>query len=322
VKILNNISSFKERQCEYFYTLAIENLYYTLKLSPMKTQTLSCKILFFLAACFALSTVRAQKLPMKFGKIEPEYFTMTSYSKDTAADALVLGDFGDVQIQYNQSIGFFLEYTYHFRAKIFKKTAYDLADGSIELYHTTDAKDMISKLQGSVYNMENGKIVESKLEKDMIHDEIIDIRNTEKKFTLPNVREGSIIEYTYTMNSDFFHIPEWYFQGTRPVLWSEFRVMYPEFIVYKMLQKGYLSFNVNENVTKPLSITITDSYRGEMETSKFDYNEKYYRWVINDVPAFREEPYMNATLNYMSSIEFELGSYIPPYGRVKNFTQT
>jgi hypothetical protein len=163
----------------------------------------------------------------------------------------------------------------------------------------------------------------------MIHDEAVDNKRTERKFTLPNVREGSIIEYIFTIRSDYLSIPDWQFQYTVPALWSEYRVGYPEYLNYKKLQKGYLSFDINDNTTESVSISMLETSRGEglgtrstINNYKLDYQQNTYRWLINNVPAFKEEPYMNALINYISSIDFELASYKFPYGMVKNFTQT
>ena len=60
-----------------------------------------------------------------------------------------------------------------------------------------------------------------------------------KKFTLPGVKEGAIIDYEYTVTSDFlFNLQPWYFQGDIPCLWSEYRAALPQFLKYIMLQQG------------------------------------------------------------------------------------
>jgi hypothetical protein len=213
-----------------------------------------------------------------------------------------------------------VEYSRHFRARVFKKSGYDLANQELILYHNGNGKEKLVALKGCVYNMENGKVVESTLEKDMIFQEVMDNRNTEQKFTLPNVREGSILEYYYTVRSDFWSLPDWQFQHDIPALWSEYRVSYPEYFYFKKLQKGYLSFSVSEETTKPVNFTVPPSSTSDGGSVR--YTDQFFRWIQNDVPAFREEPYMNAMINYQSAMEFELASYKPPQGMVNNYTST
>ncbi len=174
---------------------------------------------------------------MKFGKIDTAHFQMKAYEKDTSAEALILGDYGESQIVYDPEEGFVVEYSRHFRAKVFKKSGYDLANQEIILYHYGNGQQKVLSLKGSVYNMENGKVVESVLDKSMIFDEEIDTRHTDHKFTLPNVREGSILEFYYKVRSDFWSSPDWEFQHDIPALWSECRVSYPEYFTSKGYRK-------------------------------------------------------------------------------------
>jgi hypothetical protein len=295
----------------------------------MKTFSRQLILVLLATAFLASGSVIGQKIPMKFGKIEdPAHLTMIQYDKDTVAEALVLGDYGETNLILDEREGWIVEYSRHFRAKIFKKSAYDWATQSVVLYHTADASEKLVFLKGMVYNLEDGKITESELDKSMIHQENIDNKHTEHKFTLPNVREGSLIEYSYKIRSPYLSVNDWRFQYTIPALWSEYRVSYPEYFDYKKLQKGYLAFDVNEETTKPVRMTIMESERRDFHvanstsTYEINYTDKCYRWVKNGAPAFREEPFMNALVNYISAMEFELAAYKPPQGMVKNFTQS
>lgn len=280
--------------------------------------------------CLLVSvTVNAQKEPMKFGKIDPEDFTMASYPGDTAAEAVILGDYGMAELVYDQFDGFVIKYTRHFRAKIFKKSGYSWATHSLVLYNYGNIEQEVMTLKGRVYNMENGKVVESNLEKSMINDQRVDKKRTERKFTLPNVREGSIIEYELSIKSNLMEFPDWNFQYAIPARWSEYRVAYPEWFDFKKLQKGFLTFNTNESTIKPKSITFTEIERSgttvtrsTASTSKIDYQESNFRFVVQDAPAFKEEPFMNSSSNYVSTIQFELAAFKPPYGMVKDYTKS
>ena len=64
-----------------------------------------------------------------------------------------------------------------------------------------------------------------------------------QKFTLPNVREGSVVEFAYTLTSDFlFNFQDWTFQRDIPVRWSEYRVSIPAFYRYKIMYQGDAGF--------------------------------------------------------------------------------
>lgn len=297
----------------------------------MKTMVFKTVCFAFFAGWFFLISslsVSAQKPLMKYGKIDIETLKMSSYDKDTTAPALILGDYGETNVKLSLDEGWYYVFTRHQRIKIFKKSAYDLANQKVYLTKYNSKSDRINGLKAVSYNLENGKIVESEMGKSAVFEEEVDNHNFTVNFTIPNVKEGSIIEYTYTIKSPYiFFIPDWSFQSEIPAVWSEYRVSYPEYFEYKKLQKGYLLFNINEYTTKPVTISIMSSERPDpltgrsagLSTDKISYSDQVYRYMINNVPAFYAEPYMNAVKNYVSSIEFELGAFNPPQGMTTNF---
>ena len=44
-------------------------------------------------------------------------------------------------------------------------------------------------------------------------------------------------------------------------------------------------------------------------------------YIMRDIPAFKEEAFMLAPINYISSINYELAKYYSPEGRQVNFAQ-
>ncbi|MFM8832839.1 MAG: hypothetical protein ACKOEV_04295, partial [Cytophagales bacterium] len=52
--------------------------------------------------CISLS-LYAQKPPLKFGDVTTDELKMTIYPKDSSAEAVVLGDYGESKLEYNKS---------------------------------------------------------------------------------------------------------------------------------------------------------------------------------------------------------------------------
>jgi hypothetical protein len=179
-------------------------------------------------------------------------------------------------------------------------------------------------LTGYTYNLENGKIVKSKLEKGSIFDEEINENWRKEKFTMPDVKEGSVIEYTYAITSPFTtEFRPWNFQHSIPVLHTEYRAVIPEFFNYRQIQQGYAQFQTEKtNVSQKFSI----KYRGNPQaggaastgTYDLDSNSKKYRWWAKNLPALRKEPYITSLQNYYSRIEFMLAN-TNFGGRVKSY---
>lgn len=297
------------------------------KYPPMRKAILT----FLIALPLALYS---QKPPIKFGDVSLEELKMTRYDKDTSASAFVIADYGDSRIEYNTSSGFYIRFERLRRIKIFKKDAYSFADFSFPLYHSNKADEKLASLKASTYNLEGGKKVETKMKNDAIFKEKVDKNVDQIKITLPNVKEGSVIEISYETSSEFlFNFQDWEFQSTIPVKWSEYRARIPQYFDYQKYMQGYVTAVINEEKQSQDAIRITTAERGSLstgsngsgttfDTQQIDFVRHDYRWVATDVPAFAEEPYMNNTVDYISKINFELATIQMPNKPAQNFMNT
>lgn len=171
--------------------------------------------------CFDLF---AQKAPVKFSDVSKEEVSMTSYDKDSTASAVVLADYGTSMITYRQNVGFSLDFERITRIKILTKEGLSWGNFTIPLYKHGSDDEKVMGLKAVTYNLEDGKIVESKLKNDGIFTEHYDANHDLVKVTCPNVKEGSVVEITYKVNSPFmFNFQDWYFQSTIPTVVSEYR---------------------------------------------------------------------------------------------------
>jgi hypothetical protein len=96
----------------------------------------------------------------------------------------------------------------------------------------------------------------------------ISINIGQEKVTMPNVNEGSVIEYEYTVRSSRISELKNGFQTSIPVNYSEFVTHIPEYFIYNPNSKGYIFPKVT--VEKKQN-TITYNYR-EQRSRKIDYN--------------------------------------------------
>ena len=150
----------------------------------------------------AIYQVQAQADPIKFGKIDERDLTSQNFLADSAAPAVVLCDFGRSRFDYAEK-GFRVVFERVTRVKILKKSGYDYATVQVPLYHKDNREEKISGLKGFTYNLVNGQVVKEKLNSEAIFKEESSPNVTIRKFTLPNVRVGSVVEYTYSVASEF-----------------------------------------------------------------------------------------------------------------------
>ncbi|OFX85680.1 MAG: hypothetical protein A2W99_06135 [Bacteroidetes bacterium GWF2_33_16] len=282
---------------------------------------------------FLFNVAFSQAPKVKFGKVTEEELTMKYYDRDTSADAVILFDKGELNFFYNNFESpkhFQFEFKRFLRIKIFNKNALNKGNHDIYLRKGNGNRETIKSLKGYTYNYENGKIVKDKISQSDLLNEEYD-RNTDiAKCVMPNVREGSIIEIEYSILSDYlYYLQNWVFQYEIPVVWSEFIAVIPEFYNYNMIYTGYYNLDINktEDKTESFQIQWEEQARigyGVPERGYYDLESesKRYHLASSNIPAFKEEPFMASTENYIFKIEFELATEKFPNSPMKHYAKS
>lgn len=264
--------------------------------SPLQSIFQMKKTLFALAALLLTNALLIAQndikpLEVKFGKLSDKEIKMTEYDKDPDAGAVVLFDKGNCTIGKNSL------FTQHVRIKIFKKTAFEQGNFTIELPNWAS----ISGIRGITYNLENGKMVETKLTKENMFDEKITKFWNLKKIIMPDIREGSIIELEYNISGGY--LGDWTFQHIIPTIWSEYKMSVPKVLNFSQIGQGTTPYLVSSqhDDRKTYSVITQESQRGggfAEAASKRAVNTNYYYdtresfWIQKDIPAFQPEKFM------------------------------
>src|SRR5690242_16609701 len=214
------------------------------------------KGMLFLASVFiSLFSIAQKSQPkFKFGDIKAEDFEPKSYPVDSSASSIYLYDVGSSTYQGNTRGMFDVVFNRHARIRLINKNGFDLATVEIHLYKDGQFEEKLEDLDAATYNVENGKVVVTKVDKGSLFkdkgtNEIVE------KFTFPNIKEGSIIEYNYKVSSPSYrYIEPWYFQGDYPRLWSQYSVNIPAFYDFVTLKQGYQPYIVDS------ANMLTDNY--------------------------------------------------------------
>ena len=281
-------------------------------------KSFTCIIIFLFLQLFSL---QSQTTEFKYGNINKSDLEATVCPIDSNAEAYIIGDYGSTSFDYNNDYDKII-FKRHFRLKILKNTqdALDYGKFEVKLYHYNGHEEKLENLKGNTYNLENGKIVISSLERKSTYTDDFNKNFRVVKYAMPNVKVGSIIEVYYELSSDYTFIYPWKFQFDIPNLYSEYLVEIPEFYSFKKFVNGYESIQ-SSSTSYPASINYTDKthYGG---TTQFHY--KSYEYTINstkysciNIKAFYAEPNINSKVNYISTIEFELESEHFPQSIVK-----
>lgn len=251
----------------------------------------------------------------KYGKISPAEFDIKASGADSAASAMVLFDVGKGWFELNQKTGDFMYVMErHTRYKIFNKDGYDYANLQLELYRKNGSESSLVQMDGATYTMDNGKMTIDKINKESKFTEKQDKNYTVKKFALPNVKEGSVIEYKYRVKSDFiFTLRSWNFQREIPTLYSEYQITIPEWYKYRVTGGGYVFLNPRQERTN--ETFSTSSGLATLGCLKMNYH-------ADSVPALKQESFVTTMRDHISRVGFELTSVTIPGQVYREFTNT
>ena len=267
------------------------------------------RIIKFLGVIMILtcSLAASAQVKIKFGKVSQAELTKEKSTIEESAAAEVLGEFGSLGYKLDNDLNIYYELEVHKRIKIYNSTGYDYADIRIPFYSGSGTdKVSVDYVKGATYNLENGKQVKIKLTNDLIVTEDQSRYTKVKKITFPQVKEGSVIEYKYTLTSNRIgDLPDWTFQESIPVVWSQYTYSIPEWFNFTPIGQGYLPYEVN----KTSSITGTSA---SLPGATWTENKKVLA-VKNAVPL-KNEAYISSKNNYISKINFQLSSYRYPGG--------
>ena len=269
----------------------------------------------------------------KLGKVSVAELEQKVHPKDTSAVAAILYKKGKSSIEYNDNDGFVLITRVDARIKIYKKEGYDWANQSVVYYiGDNNSREKVDFSDVNTFNLVNGKIEKTKLKSDGIFNEEVNKYRSRKKITMPNVKEGSVLEYSYTVRTPSIGMMrDWTFQTGIPVNYSEFKTYIPEYYTFNVRQKGYIFPKATtEKRNKSLIINSKERYstggfgggatKTEFSQDKIDYLETQTTYIAQDLPAMKEEAYVNNIDNYISSLEQELSMIKYPNSPMKSFS--
>lgn len=264
---------------------------------------------------YAQENIASKSKTFKYGKIEPAEFDSKGSGADSAAAALILFDVGRGYFELSPKTGdFAFVFERHIRYKIINKSGYDYGNLELRFYKQNSSEEKLDYMDAATYNLEGGKIVISKINKDAKFSEKQDKNFTLKKFALPNVKEGSIVEYKYKTKSDFiFNLQPWYFQRSIPTLYSEYEVNIPEYYKYKIRSGGYLSLNPKQDY-------VNETFTSSAGTLSASCLKLHYQ--VENVPGLKKENFITTMEDYVSKVGFELSSVTVPGQVYREFTSS
>ncbi|NNT70618.1 DUF3857 domain-containing protein [Flavobacterium sp. IMCC34852] len=259
-------------------------------------------LFFILLSCHLV----AQKAVL--GKVKKEELAEKVYAKDTSASAVIIFKKAKTTFTYYEENGFESATEFDIKIKIYKKEGFDWANFDIPYYvgYENLNDEYVDIISAYTYNLEGNEIIKEKVVSQSKFKKVINEFWAKKTITFPNVKEGSIIELKYRLKSENISVlPDFQFQYNIPVDYAEYESQVPEFYIYKGMIRGYVKPEVTYNV-EPTSQSFNSKIDKTNVGKVMRYNQIVTKYIAKDIPALREEDYVNSINNYYGKIEHEL----------------
>lgn len=257
------------------------------------------ELIFLLILLFNFSTY-AQEYSKVFGKVGKAEFDLQTYKTDPDAEAVVFFDIGKSYF-VDTGNGFDIIFERSTRIKILSEAGLKWAEVEIPYYQEGGIYEKILEIKAYTYNYENGVIDRRELDVSNTYDEKINNSWLLKKFAIPNVKVGSIIEFKYELSSQYkFNLRDWEFQWRIPVVYSEYEVKLIPFYQYTWLLQGASKF---DEYQKYESSGLPHHF------GAYTFQDMVHKYVMKDVPAFESEQFITSINDYILKIDFQLSKF-------------
>lgn len=256
---------------------------------------MSLKNLLFLSCYSIISICYSQTNGIHtFGEPLNEEFTMTSYALDPEATAVVLYERGNYTVDAADGyIRLFKEV--HRKIKVFDAKNFDYSTFEIPYYRENEVQENIKDFKAVTHNGKSKVYVGENAVFDTKEGKYWSV----KTFTFANVQDGSILEYTYRIETPyFFNLGGWAFMNDLPTLYSELHTEIPGNYRYNRVLYGDRKLDINHAEIK------LDCFH--LRGFKLAADCESATYAMKNVPAFKEEKFMLSKNNYIPSMKFEL----------------
>ena len=290
------------------------------------------KVILSLLLFAVFSSVSSQT--RKFGKIEKAELEENMYSKDSLCNAVYLYKKRTSSFKFNQqSFSFELETKIHEIIKIYNSDGFKHATHTINYYDPEKGseKEKVVKIKAYAYNLENGKIHKEKLSSKNIFQNQKNKYWATKTFTMPTIKAGTIIEYSYSISSPYWDIRDLQFQYGIPIKKLIYTTEIPEYFRFNKQVKGYYFINptiktLNKSIswtTKSRSGGGRNTVQTSYENEKMDHLSELATYKAQDIPALKNnEPFVSNIDNYRGGMKYELSATKFPNSVLKSYSTT
>ena len=248
------------------------------------------KLLFGFLLFSIVAGAQPSTLP-EFGNFTSDEMEMKECSFDKNADAVILLD--EASSYYDDE--YHLITDRRIRIKILKTTGLDWSTIHIH-FVSYDDFEQIGNIQGVSYSP-GGSSEMINIDKKSIFTERLSSYHSVKKFAMPGVKVGSILEYKYrSVMKSYGGLDSWEFQSRIPTIKSCYNL--------QMVPTAEFTYIFSKK----------DEYPAIVRPNKED-GGIYFE--MDNIPGLSDEAYMDSPNDYLQKVEFQLTGVVNAFGDKK-----
>jgi hypothetical protein len=250
-----------------------------------------------LSIFFCIASSGQSRLP-EFGQVTAEEINMKECDFDKEAEAVII--FDDAWTDHDDDYSMLT--TRRVRIKILNEKGLERGNIIIPFYSGNNF-EFIKDIRGVTSNIDaSGNLTHIDLDRKSIYIEKRDNYYSLVKFAMPAVKTGSIIEYSFvSVMKHYGGLDDWKFQSDLPTMKSCYML--------QVLPTSEFTYSVQKKkdyhiIIKPIA----------------DQGKIYFE--MNNIPALRFEPFMDAARDYLQRVIFQLSGVINRSGNKMDVNTT
>ncbi len=198
---------------------------------------------------------------------------------------------------------------YHVRVKVFDASAPQASIVGIPYYFNNNI-ETITAIRGATWQSPDDS---TRLNSEEIRTINLNSRYNLKEFTMPNVQDGSVIEYSYQIRRRYIEeLPAFYLANRVPTVLAKVSITYPQYLRYNAVIQDFNHPIKHKKVKKPV--------RESPEIFTNPQPDPIIKevWTAQNIPAVQEEKYISTLSDYRGKIKFQLSEFGMPRQPLEN----
>lgn len=267
--------------------------------------------LFVLCFCMSALTSKAQTSEgnsKEFGTVPDSLFTMQNYQGNSSVPFVYTLKEANIRFE-NDDRSIVAVLDYYVRVKVFDASVQQASVVAIPYYFERGIEE-IRDIKAITHSPEGSK---TKLAENDVRTININSRYNVKEFTMPNVQDGSVLEYSYQIRRRYIEeLPDFFLTHQVPTAVAEINITYPHYLRYDVIPVDY-SGNLKHQTQEIDTSTVQKIFTIPQPDPIVKET-----WTARDIPPVTEEAYISSIDDYRGKLKFKLSEFGNPRQMLEN----